>query len=246
MKKIIGSIVIGMFLMPVCLSAADKAVESPLKTSKEKLSYSMGLDLGKYLQNAGDELDIESIKLGMEDGYTGAEPKMSPEEIAAVQKEFTDKMKAKQEAELAAMKEKNSAAGKAYLEENKKKEGVKITESGLQYEVLKAAEGKRPAATDMVKVDYVGTLVNGDEFDSSVKRGEPATFGVNQVIPGWSEALQLMEVGSKYRVVIPTELAYGEAGAPPVIEPNSVLIFEIDLLAIEEAEPTEPAEKAKQ
>lgn len=109
-----------------------------------------------------------------------------------------------------------------------------VTESGLQYEVLKAADGPKPKESDTVKVDYIGTLVDGTEFDSSIKRGEPAVFGVGQVIPGWSEALQMMEVGSKYRVVIPSELAYGEAGAPPVIEPNSVLVFEIDLLGIEE------------
>jgi len=132
------------------------------------------------------------------------------------------------------MIEKNKAAGQAFLEENKKKEGVMVTESGLQYEVLKGADGPKPKESDTVKVDYIGTLVDGTEFDSSIKRGEPAVFGVGQVIPGWSEALQMMEVGSKYRVVIPSELAYGEAGAPPVIEPNSVLVFEIDLLGIEE------------
>ena len=236
MKKIIGSIVLGMFLMPICLNAADKPAESPFETSKEKLSYSMGLDLGNYLKSVGDELDIKTLKMGLDDGYSGAEPKMSQEEIAAVQAEFTAKMKAKQEAELEEMKQKNIEAGKAYLEENKKKEGVKVTESGLQYEVLEAAEGETPKATDMVKVDYVGTLVDGSEFDSSVKRGEPAVFGVNQVIPGWGEALQLMQVGAKYRVVIPSDLAYGEAGAPPVIQPNSVLIFEINLLGIEKPE----------
>jgi len=234
MKKIVSLIVVGLFLMPLCVQADDKAAESPFKTSSEKLSYSMGLDLGNYLKSMGNELDLDTLKSGIDDGFTGAEPKMSQEELAAVQEEFAAKMKAKQEEQLAVMMEKNKAAGQAFLEENKKKEGVKITESGLQYEVVTAAEGQKPKETDTVKVDYIGTLVDGTEFDSSVKRGEPAVFGVDQVIPGWSEALQLMEVGSKYRVVIPSDLAYGEAGAPPVIEPNSVLVFEIDLLGIEE------------
>ena len=217
-----------------------------MMTSKEKLSYSMGLDLGTYLKNLGDELDIEAIKLGMEDGYSGAEPKMTPEEIKAVQEEFAAKVQAKQAAELAEMSEKNSAAGTAFMEENGKKEGVVVTKSGLQYEVLKEGEGPAPVATDMVKVDYVGTLVDGTEFDSSIKRGEPVVFGVAQVVPGWSEALQLMNVGSKYRVVIPPELAYGEAGAPPVIQPNSTLVFEIDLISIETAEEAGKTEEAVQ
>ncbi len=222
-----------MFLMPLSLQAADKA-ESPFKTSGEKLSYSMGLDLGNYLKSMGSELDLDTLKSGIDDGFTGAEPKMSQEEIAAVQEAFAAKMKAQQEEQLAAMMEKNKAAGQAFLGENKEREGVMVTESGLQYEVLKAADGPKPKESDTVKVDYIGTLVDGTEFDSSIKRGEPAVFGVGQVIPGWSEALQMMEVGSKYRVVIPSQLAYGEAGAPPVIEPNSVLVFEIDLLGIEE------------
>lgn len=234
MKKIVSLFVAGLFLMPLCIQADDKAAESPFKTSNEKLSYSMGLDLGNYLKSMGNELDLDTLKSGIEDGFTGAEPKMSQEELAAVQEEFAAKMKAKQEEQLAAMMEKNKAAGQAFLDENKKKEGVKVTESGLQYEVITAAEGPKPKETDTVKVDYTGTLVDGTEFDSSVKRGEPAIFGVDQVIPGWGEALQLMKVGSKYRVVIPSDLAYGETGAPPVIEPNSVLVFEIDLLAIEE------------
>jgi FKBP-type peptidyl-prolyl cis-trans isomerase len=257
MKKSLVSLGIAIMLMAGCQNADVEAVEKKsekkveeaatqvvekapenqfLTTSKEKLSYSMGLDLGNYLKNLGDELDLEAIKLGMEDGYSGAEPKMTQDEIKAVQEEFAAKVKAKQEAELTEMKEKNSAAGKSFMDENSKKEGVVVTKSGLQYEVLEEGDGPAPVASDMVKVDYVGTLVDGTEFDSSIKRGEPAVFGVGQVVPGWSEALQLMNVGSKYRVVIPPELAYGETGAPPVIEPNSTLVFEIDLLGIETVE----------
>ena len=234
MKKIIGLLAAGMFLMPATILAEEKAVQSPFETETEKLSYSMGLDLGNYLKAMGSDLDLNTLKIGIEDGFSGAEPKMSKEEITAVQQAFAAKMKAQQEAQQVELLEKNQVAGQAFLEENKKKDGVMVTESGLQYQVLSEGEGPKPTAEDTVRVDYVGTLIDGTEFDSSIKRGEPAVFGVGQVIPGWSEALQLMGVGSKYRVVIPAELAYGETGAPPVIEPNSVLVFEIDLLAIEE------------
>jgi len=244
MKKVIGSLVLGLFLVPICLNAADNAAEGSLKTSKEKLSYSIGLDLGGYLKTMGDKVNLDVLKGGIDDGFTGAEPKLTQEEITAVQEEFALAMKADQEAQLAGMMEKNAADGKLFLEENKKKEGVNITESGLQYEVLKEGSGPKPSAEDTVKVDYVGTLIDGTEFDNSVKRGEPAVFPVNQVIPGWSEGVQLMDVGAKYRVVIPAELAYGETGAPPVIEPNSVLVFEIDLISIEKAEDSIPVEKA--
>ena len=234
MKKIIGLLAAGMFLMPAMILAEEKAAQSPFETETEKLSYSMGLDLGNYLKAMGSDLDLNTLKIGIEDGFSGAEPKMSKEEITAVQQAFAAKMKAQQEAQQAELLEKNQAAGQAFLEENKNQDGVMVTESGLQYQVLTEGDGPKPTAEDTVRVDYVGTLIDGTEFDSSIKRGEPAVFGVGQVIPGWSEALQLMGVGSKYRVVIPSELAYGETGAPPVIEPNSVLIFEIDLLAIEE------------
>ncbi len=234
MKNIMAGLALGLFLVPVTITGAAVAADASLETQKDKISYSMGLDLGNYLNGLGDKIDLEIIKQGMDDGFTGAEPKLSTEEIEAAQQEFAAAMKAEQEAMLAEMQQKNAAAGQAFLEANKKNDGVTVTESGLQYEVLKEGDGKKPAATDKVKVDYVGTLISGDEFDSSIKRGEPAVFTVNQVIPGWSEALQLMSVGSKYRVVIPPELAYGEKGASPVIEPNSVLVFEIDLLGIEE------------
>lgn len=234
MKNIIGSLIITMLVVPACLYAAEAATETSLESSKEKLSYSMGLDLGNYLKGVGDELDMAALKAGIDDGYSGAEPKLSEEEMAVVQEDFAARMQAKQEAEMADLKARNQAAGQAYLEQNRQKEGVMVTESGLQYEVLEAADGPTPEESDTVKVDYVGSLVDGTEFDSSFKRGEPAVLPVGQVIPGWSEALQLMPVGSKYRVVIPAELAYGERGAPPVIQPNSVLVFEIDLLGIEE------------
>ncbi|BDD86174.1 FKBP-type peptidyl-prolyl cis-trans isomerase [Desulfofustis limnaeus] len=235
MKKLITSLACGLLLVPIAFTGSVVAADDqPLQTQKDKISYSMGLDLGNYLNGLGDKIDLQVLQQGLEDGYHQAEPKMSQEEIAAAQQEFATIMKAEQEANLAQIKEKNAAAGQAFLDENKKNNEVTVTESGLQYQVIKAGEGDKPQATDKVKVDYVGTLIDGTEFDSSVKRGEPAVFTVNQVIPGWSEILQLMTVGSKYRVVIPADLAYGERGAAPVIEPNSVLIFDIELLGIEQ------------
>ena len=241
MKRILTAAVFTITLLPLALNAADSAADKPLETNKDKVSYSIGLDLGKYLTNMKDRIDYEILKQGIDDGFSGVEPRLSQEEMEAAQQEFAAAIQAEQEAKLEEMKQKNSTAGQAYLEENKKKEGVVVTDSGLQYEVLKEGDGDKPKAEDTVKVDYVGTLIDGSEFDSSIKRGEPVTFPVGQVIPGWTEALQLMPVGSKFRVVIPSNLAYGEAGAPPVIEPNSVLVFEIDLLGIEEP----PAEEAQ-
>lgn len=235
MKKMAGIIAACMLIVPASLWAQDKQQDAAaLESFEQKLGYSMGLDVGNYFKGIDKEINFEALMLGLNDAFEGKEPKLSAEQIAAVQKEFGEKMQAKQQEELATMKEENKRKGEAYLAENKQKEDVVTTESGLQYQLLEEGDGPTPEATDKVKVDYVGTLIDGTEFDSSIKRGEPAIFGVDQVIPGWGEALQLMEVGSKYRLVIPSELAYGEKGAPPVIEPNSVLVFEVDLLGIEE------------
>lgn len=235
MKRTAWLIVACICLVPVA-AFADQNKEEALKLEsfKDKLGYSMGLDVGNYFKRIGDEISFEALLQGLKDAYNGKEPALSAEEIAMVQKEFGQKMQAKQQEELTRIQEENKKLGAEFLAENKKRDGVVTTDSGLQYQLLKKGDGPMPAATDRVKVDYVGTLIDGTEFDSSIKRGEPAIFGVDQVIPGWSEALQLMEVGSKYKLFIPSDLAYGEKGAPPVIEPNSVLVFEVDLLGIEE------------
>ncbi len=223
-----------LFLVPSGLLAAGQGKKTEeLKTFQEKLGYSMGLEIGTNFKGIGNEINFESLIRGIEDGFKGNKKLLTAEEMAAVEKEFSLKMKARQEEKLKKVKETNKKLGDAYLAANKKKPGVVTTKSGLQYEILKKGNGIRPKATDKVKVDYVGKLIDGTEFDNSVKRGEPAVFGVDQVIPGWSEALQLMDVGSKYRLVIPPDLAYGEQGALPVIEPNSVLIFEVELRSIE-------------
>lgn len=227
MKKYFVSAVLGL-----CLTVPAMSQATELKTFEEKLSYSMGYEVGTYFKSAGDEIQQELLVTGIQAAYSGDKPLLTQEEMLAVKKEYAEKMQAKQMAELEEMKSKNLAAGSAFLDENKKKEGVTVTESGLQYEVLKEGSGDKAKAEDTVKVEYVGTLIDGTEFDSTAQHGQPAEFQVGQVIKGWSEALQLMNPGTKLRLAIPAELAYGEQGAAPKIQPNSVLVFEVELLEI--------------
>ncbi len=228
MKKYLVSAVLGL-----CLVMPAVSQSAPPASFEEKLSYSMGFEVGSYFKGAGDNIQKDFLITGIEDAFKGAEPTLTREEMMAVQKEFAEKMQAEQQAKMEQMKAENKAAGTAYLEENKKKEGVIVTESGLQYKVLKQGEGEKAKPTDKVKVEYVGTLIDGTEFDSTKAHGEPAQFQVDQVIKGWGEALQLMNVGTKLHLVIPSELAYGENGAAPKIEPNSVLLFDVELISIE-------------
>jgi len=233
-KKFASALLTVCFVIPLTSFAAGEADTSKtLDSFEKKLSYSMGFEVGNYFKGAGGDIQKELLIQGITDAYDGTKPALRPEEMVLVQKEFAVKMQERQQVELAAMLVKNKEAGDAYLAENKKKDNVKVTDSGLQYEVLTQGDGEKPKATDKVKVHYVGTFIDGKVFDSSIKRGEPAVFGVGQVIKGWSEAMQLMNVGSKLRLVIPSDLAYGEKGIPPSIQPNSVLVFEVELLAIE-------------
>jgi peptidylprolyl isomerase/FKBP-type peptidyl-prolyl cis-trans isomerase FklB len=192
----------------------------------------MGFEVGNYFKGAGGDIQKEFLLIGIEDAFKGTDAVMTADEMLAVKKEFATKMQAKQAVKMEEMKAKNKTAGEAFLAENKKKNGVVVTASGLQYEVIKKGEGKNAAPTDTVKVEYVGKLIDGTEFDSTTKHGEPAEFQVDQVIKGWSEALQLMNAGSKLHLVIPAELAYGENGAAPMIEPNSVLVFDVEMVSI--------------
>jgi len=235
MKRIAGIVLVACLSFPLTALAADTEKTVELKTFKDKLSYSMGLDMGTYLNGIGEELDYDRLVVGLKDGFEGTEPLMTVEEMQSVQKEFAETMKAKQAAQMKELQEKNKKAGEEYLAANKAKEGVIVTASGLQYNVVKEGTGAKPVAEDTVKVHYKGTKIDGTVFDDSNTRGEPATFGVTQVIPGWSEVLQLMKEGATYHVVIPPSLAYGEQGVPPMIEPNSVLVFEVDFLSIEKA-----------
>jgi FKBP-type peptidyl-prolyl cis-trans isomerase len=208
--------------------------QSELTTQEQKASYAIGVNIGTGISSQGlaGDVDLAAIALGMQDAVAG-NLKLTPEELEAAMQEFGAVMQAKQQA---AMQE-QSQAGKDFLAKNASEPGVKTTDSGLQYLVLTEgadADAKKPTAEDTVNVHYHGTLIDGTVFDSSVERGTPITFPLNGVIPGWTEGLQLMKVGDKYRFFIPSELAYGEAGAGP-IPPNSTLIFDVELLGIEQA-----------
>lgn len=214
-----------------CTPAGDKKIE--LKDLRDKVSYSIGMNIGQDFKRQGIDLDPDLIAQAIKDVTKGAPLLLTEaqvkEAITTYQKELEGKLEAKAKADL----EKNSKEGVAFLAENGKKEGVVTLPSGLQYKVLTPGKGKKPAAADTVTVHYRGTLIDGTEFDSSFKRNEPATFPVSGVIPGWTEALQLMEEGAKWQLVIPAALAYGERGAGQQIGPNSTLIFEVELLKVQ-------------
>ncbi len=194
---------------------------------QDKVSYCLGLSIASNLLTSGVKtISMEPFVNALETAYAGKQPELSPEEANKVLQEFFGKVQAEQ-AEQAV------AAGKKFLEENSKKEGVVTLESGLQYKVITAGEGEKPTAGDSVKCHYEGTLIDGTVFDSSIKRGEPAVFPVNGVIKGWTEALQLMPAGSKWKLYIPSDLAYGAQGAGNIIGPHTTLIFEVELLEIQ-------------
>ncbi|MEP6936479.1 MAG: FKBP-type peptidyl-prolyl cis-trans isomerase [Chthoniobacterales bacterium] len=201
---------------------------SQLKDQKDKVSYSIGLDLGNTFKKQNMDISPDVLVAGMKDALTAAKPLMSEEQVKETMTAFEKEMQEKQTAKG----KEAAAAGEKFLAENKTKPGVKTTVSGLQYKVLREGNGSTPKEADTVKVNYRGTLVDGTEFDSSYKRGEPVSFPVNRVIKGWTEALQLMKVGSKYQVFIPATLAYGEHGAGAQIPANSPLIFEVELLDV--------------
>jgi FKBP-type peptidyl-prolyl cis-trans isomerase FklB len=210
-------------------SAQDKVV---LKTDKDKVSYSIGLDIGTNFKRQSVDLDAKALAAGIADGLSGGKPLLAEDEVQKVLAEFRQQMGAKAQQAAQQLAEKNQKAGETFLAENKKKKGVVTLPSGLQYHVIKEGTGKIPKASETVTTHYRGTLIDGTEFDSSYKRGEPASFPVNGVIKGWTEALQLMKVGSKWQLFIPASLAYGPQGAGQLIGPNATLIFEIELLSI--------------
>jgi len=192
----------------------------------DKLSYALGLSMGNNFKSSGIQtLSVTDFVNGVKAVYEGEKPEMTYDEAKQVINDFFTQMQRE-------VNDRNRAEGEAFLAENKKKSGVVVLPSGLQYEVLTEGKGKKPAATDRVQCHYHGTLINGEVFDSSIERGEPAVFGVSQVIPGWVEALQLMPEGSKWRLFIPSDLAYGENGAGGKIAPNSTLIFDVELLKV--------------
>lgn len=215
------------------LAAGVGAVQAQdLATDKDKVSYMIGMDVGQNLGQFKDEVDVDVLVRGLRDAMDGKETQLTQEQAAEVRQQFMQRMQAQAQQQRVQAAETNRAEGEAFLAENGKKAGVTTTDSGLQYEVITAGDGPRPKATDRVRVHYVGTLLDGTKFDSSIDRGEPAEFPLNGVIPGWTEGLQLMPVGSKYKFYIPSELAYGEQGTPGPIGPNATLTFEVELLEI--------------
>lgn len=211
--------------------APTAEAEVALDTPQARLSYGVALGLGRNMANDGMSVDVDAFALGLRDALSGTEQRLTQEEIREEMMAFQERVTAEREASQAAMSEANAQAAQAFLTENATREGVTTTESGLQYEVLEAGDGAKPGADDQVQVHYRGTLIDGTEFDSSYSRGQPATFGLNQVIPGWSEGVQLMSVGSKYKFYIPSELAYGAAGSG-AIPPSAAIVFEVELLGI--------------
>lgn len=199
----------------------------------DKLSYALGMSMGHNFKDTGIKtLNSADFAAGVASVYDGVKPEMTFDEAKRIVNEYFAKLEAEMQAEAAKQGEVNRKNGEAFLTENAKREGIKVTESGLQYEVLESGKGDSPKASDNVEVHYTGKLIDGTVFDSSVERGVPASFGVTQVIPGWVEALQLMHEGDKWRLYIPSDLAYGPNGAGGVIGPNMTLIFDVELLRV--------------
>lgn len=212
------------------LGGQDK---TSLDNEAEKISYAMGMDIGNSLKQFDADIDMAALNQGIKDTLGDAERLLTDEEVRQVMTDFSAKIQARKQKEQQEQLAANGAASSKFLDANKGVEGVQVTESGLQYIVLEASEGDKPDEDDKVKVHYRGTLIDGTEFDSSYSRNQPASFPLNAVIPGWTEGLQLMTVGSKYRFFIPPELGYGERGAGDRIGPNQALIFDVELLEIE-------------
>lgn len=218
--------------LPLISPAADQNSQKQLQTYQEKISYVLGREVGRSFKESPTKIEIDIFMQGLEDGLKNSKSLLTPEEEEAVKSEFTKQINQDRARKQAALSDTNLKAEKEFLIDNKSKAGVKTTASGLQYKVLRQGTGAKPQATDKVKVNYRGTLIDGTEFDSSYKRNKPAIFPVNGVIAGWTEALQLMSPGSKYRLFVPSKLAYGARGAGKMIGPNAMLIFDVELLEI--------------
>jgi FKBP-type peptidyl-prolyl cis-trans isomerase FklB len=233
MKRFI--LIVSASLLALPLFGQEKSTQ--LKDQKDKVSYSIGMNIGSNLSRQKVEINPDVLLAGIKDAIAG-KPQLTQDQVKDVMQQFEKDMEQKQKQ----AGEKNKTEGEKFLADNKNKEGVKTTASGLEYKVLKDGTGAQPKATDMVTVNYRGTLIDGTEFDSSYKRGQPATFPLNGVIKGWTEGLQLMKVGSKYQFFVPSSLAYGERAVGPDIAPNATLIFEVELVDVKP--PPTPAPRA--
>ena len=229
MKVWLGA-VLAAVLIATSVYSADEIV---FKTQKDRLSYAIGVDIATMLSKQDIDIDANMFTKGFLDRSNQNKLMLTDQELREILTTLQKDMAMKGMERMKALSEKNKKDGEAFLAENKKKEGVKTLPSGLQYKVIKEGDGKKPKSTDTVTTNYRGTLLDGTEFDSSYKRGQPATFSVDGVIKGWTEALQLMKVGSKWQLFVPSNLAYGERAPSPLIGPNSVLIFEVELLSVQ-------------
>lgn len=230
-----------LFALGACSDAKppEAAAKSPaakpatLETEQQRMGYGLGVSVGRQFRGDDLQVDVDALARGVRDGFSGDTLSMTDEEVGAAMQQLQEGHAERMKAEQESVATSNKADAEAFLAKNGAEEGVVTTASGLQYKIITAADGAKPGVDDTVKVHYRGTLLDGTEFDSSYKRGEPVTFPVGGVIPGWVEALQLMPVGSKWDLYIPAELAYGPGGAGGLIGPNAMLIFEVELLAIE-------------
>lgn len=227
LHRLAASVAVLTLVLAGCDSSSS--VSSDLKTPAQKASYGIGLSMGKNLSEEGmDDLDPQAVALGIEDALAKKDQRLSDDELM----EAFSFLQERAQERMSALNDKTAKEGVAFLADNAKRDGVKATDSGLQYEVLSSAEGSKPKVSDVVKVHYTGTLIDGTVFDSSVERGEPVEFPVGGVIPGWVEGLQLMNVGEKFKFYIPSDLAYGAQSPTPEIPANSTLVFEVELLDI--------------
>ncbi len=231
-----------MFLLAQgAFADANKATQ--LKDKKDKISYSIGVDVGKSIMKQKIELNPEPFLAGFKDGQADKPTLMTEDEIRQTLMALQTEMLEKQKTEMKEQASKNLSAGQKFLDDNKKKKDVVTLPSGLQYRIIKEGKGDSPKATDVVTTHYRGKLIDGTEFDNSYNRGEPVKFAVNGVIPGWTEALQLMKPGAKWELFIPSKLAYGENGVGQIIGPNSTLVFEVELLTVEKPNDKQNADK---
>ena len=235
--KVVGQLSLaGLIVALLGCDGASQEQKVTLESTDARLSYGIGLRMGQRMSADGMQIDVAAYAAGLEDAMIGAEAKMTDEEINTEMSAFQEQRRADAEAERVARAQSNLEAGRAYMEEMSANEDVRTTESGLQYIVMEAGEGDNPLAADSVEVHYEGRLIDGSVFDSSIERGQTVTFGLTQVIPGWTEGLQLMKPGGKFKLIIPPELGYGEGGAGQMIGPNATLVFDVELISITPAE----------
>ncbi len=237
-KKVMVGAIAAVVAFGSLMGCQEETKELNLESSQDRISYTMGYNLGKNFQQQEIEVNVDTLAAAMRDAYSDAEPKLGEEDMQAAMQTLQDIQQAKMEAmqktiqtERATLAEDNLVEGQSFLEENAQREGVVVTESGLQYKVITEGAGEKPTADSTVDVHYRGTLINGTVFDSSYDRNASVQFGVTQVIPGWTQVLQLMPEGSKWQVFIPSDLAYGSGGAGADIGPNATLVFDIELVS---------------